>query len=136
MKRNLHIVLLLALSLAFTGCSLNVQSLKVADPAEREALRTRSDSCSIDSLSLSSAVGTAFSVLDMVKPKVLWSDIQTAEDAATAEKLVGEAKEVFLAVRDRHTDGYSPWLTLYSILSVLAIMTVMIVMTVKAIRKR
>lgn len=131
MKRYLLIILAL---LALTGCAGKKHSLKVTDPAERAALRTRDASCPIDSIFSAKAVKTTFNVVGQVKPKALVEDFKAAQDT-TIVKPVERAKTAYASVKELRAGEYSPGLTIYSAAIVLLFVIMMLVKILRALFK-
>ena len=131
MKR---IVIILLAILTLAGCS-DGKSLKVTQPEQRAALRTRDASCPIDSVFTGASLKTTFNIVDRIKPKALVSDFIEAQSLSQEARKFDKAKESYLKVKEEHSSDYSPALTIYMTIMLLALIVIIIVKTARALFK-
>ena len=131
MKRYLLIILAV---LVCAGCS-SKKSLKVEDPAERAAMRTRHDTCTVGSAFSPKGLAIAFDVARQVKPKAFKKDMKEARAASAEEKPLAKIKDAFSTVQKEHSEEYNPGLTLYSMATILVFVILMIFKIIRAIFK-
>ena len=132
MKRYLVVFLTLLL---LVGCG-GKKSLKVEDPAQRAALRTRDTECPIDSLFTSRGVKTAFNVFSQVKPKAFIRDFKEARSKVDPSlKFLEKIKTAYGAVKEEHSKEYSPGLTIYSTIIFLVFIILTLFKVIRAIFK-
>ena len=132
MKRILYILIALA-----ALCSCGGKSLKVTDPAERQALRTRDAAeCPADSLFTAKTVEITLGITDRIKPKALLSDFRQSMAESEQEKPVEKVKEAYASVKSAHSAEYGPGLTLYCAVMLVALVVVIIVKIFKALFKK
>lgn len=129
-----YIIILIA-AVLFAGCGGKKQSLKVEDPAERAALRTRDASCPIDSIFTSDGAATAFQVFSKVRPKAFLKDFREAESALTDVKPSDRFKEAYASVKKDHAEEYNPGLTIYCTVIVLFFVVLVLFKVIRAIFK-
>ena len=98
------IILLLAI-LAMVGCG-SKKSLKVTAPAERAAMRTRVDSCSVPEAFGAKGCKIAFNVISQVKPKALVSDYKEALSLSTETGTMEKVKGAFATVKETKSGIY------------------------------
>lgn len=106
------IIILLLAVLAVVGCG-SKKSLKVTDPAERAAMRTRVDSCTVKEAFGAKGRKIAFNVASQVKPKTLKADYKEALSLSTETKSLAKARGAFATVKETKADQYNPGLTIY-----------------------
>ena len=128
MKRILALFLAV---LTIAGCG----RLKVDDPAERAALRTRDASCPIESVFSAQGLKTTLSIAGRIKPGRLLDDYKQARTVCEQTKPLAKAKEAFAKVKEEKAGEYSPGLTLYSTIMFLAFIVIVLAKTGLAIFK-
>ena len=131
MKR-ITVILLAILTLA--GCS-GGKSLKVTQPEERAALRTRDASCPIDSVFTSASLETTFNIAGRIKPKALISDFKEAQSLSQETKETAKIKESYRKVKEEHSSDYSPALTIYMTIMLLVLIVIIVAKTARALFK-
>ncbi|MCF0165618.1 MAG: hypothetical protein HUJ89_00325 [Bacteroidales bacterium] len=131
MKRFLLVLLAVTL---LAGCG-GKKSLKVEDPVQRAALRTRDTECPVDSLFTAKGVKTAFSVFSQVKPKAFIRDFKEAQSDTTALKPLEKIRASYAAVKEEHSTEYSPGLTIYSTIIFLVFIFLTLFKVIRAIFK-
>lgn len=131
MKRFLLILLTI---LAVTACG-GKKSLKVTDPEERHAMRTRDLDCPIDSVFTAKAIKTTFDLTGSIKPKAFISDFKETLAASEEEKALEKAKSAYNSVKTDHAADYNTGLTIYTVAIVLVFAVMMLVKIFRAIFK-
>lgn len=132
MKR--YLLILLAV-LVCAGCGGKKKSLKVEDPVQRAALRTRDASCPIDSMFTSNALGKTFDIVGQVKPKALFTDFKEAMSDTSSVKPLEKVKNSWSSVKAEHSEEYSSGLTVYSTVIVLLFVFLLLFKVIRAIFK-
>lgn len=122
MKRT--IILLLAV-LALVGCG-GRKSLKVTDPAERIAMRTRDASCPIDSVFTAKGRKITFDIVGQVKPKALVADYKEALNLSTETRTMARAKGAYASVKETKAEEYNPGLTIYCTIMIIAFVLIVL----------
>ena len=122
MKR---IIILLLAVLAVVGCG-SKQSLRVTDPAERAAMRTRVDSCTVKEAFGAKGRRIAFDVSSKVKPKALAADFKEAMGQSTETKILAKAKGAFASVKEAKAEEYNPGLTVYCTIMIIAFVLIVL----------
>ena len=102
------------------------KSLKVTDPAERAAMRTRVDSCSVREAFGAKGCRIAFNVVSQVKPKVLVSDYKEALSLSTQTGTMEKVKEAFATVKETKSEIYNPGLTVYCTVMLVAFVPIVL----------
>lgn len=138
MKRYVIILLVFVTSLACTSChvTINADKLKVADPAERIALRNRSDQCRQGTPLFQAAKSSCHDLVRSIRPAALFTDFRLAADSVQSDKLFARVKDFYSYLKDSHADGYSPWATLYFLVSMLAIVAVLLTQIIRLMLNR
>lgn len=113
--RRLAYILMMVLLLA--GCGKKV---KVTDPAQRAALRTRNTEIPVDSVLTASGRKAILDVFSRMDSKQLKEDWSQARESATAEKASDKFKEACQYIKEHHSPSYSPALTIYFRLMLIA----------------
>lgn len=106
------VILILLALLALTGCGKK-GSLKVTDPAERAAMRTRDTSCPYDSVLTAKGLKITFNVISQIKPKKLAADYKEAKLASAETKPIAQMKDAYATVKKDQAEVYNPGLTIY-----------------------
>ena len=119
------IIILLLTVLAMVGCG-SKKSLKVTDPAERAAMRTRVDSCSVREAFGAKGCRIAFNVVSQVKPKALVSDYKEALSLSTQTGTMEKVKEAFATVKETKSEIYNPGLTVYCTVMLVAFVLIVL----------
>lgn len=119
------IIILLLAVLAMVGCG-SKKSLKVTDPAERAAMRTRVDSCSVREAFGAKGCRIAFNVVSQVKPKALVSDYKEALSLSTQTGTMEKVKEAFATVKETKSEIYNPGLTVYCTVMLVAFVLIVL----------
>lgn len=101
MKRYVIILLVFVTSLACTSChvTINADKLKVADPAERIALRNRSDQCRQGTPLFQAAKSSCHDLVRSIRPAALFTDFRLAADSVQSDKLFARVKDFFSYLR-------------------------------------
>lgn len=131
MKRLIAILLAI---LALAGCGKKT-SLKIEDPAQRAALRTRDASIPVDKVLSAEGLKTTFNILGEIKPKALVSDFKAANAASEETKALAKAKDAYATVQKDHAEDYNPGLTIYSTVMFLMFIVIVTIKTIRAIFK-
>ena len=129
-----RITAILLTILALAGCSTG-KSLKVTDPVQRDALRTRNATCPIDSVFTGASLKTTFNIVSRIKPGALISDFKEAQSLSQETKEVDKVRESYRKVKEVHSADYSPALTIYMTIMLLALIVIIIVKTARALFK-
>ena len=119
------IIILLLTVLAMVGCG-SKKSLKVTDPAERAAMRTRVDSCSVREAFGAKGCRIAFNVVSQVKPKALKADYKEALSLSTETKTLARARGAFATVKETKSEIYNPGLTVYCTVMLVAFVLIVL----------
>ena len=119
------IVILLLTVLAVVGCG-SKKSLKVTDPAERAAMRTRVDSCSVREAFGAKGCKIAFNVVSQVKPKAFVADYKEALSLSTETKSMEKVKGAFATVKETKSGIYNPGLTIYCTVMLIAFVLIVL----------
>ena len=119
------IVILLLTVLAVVGCG-SKKSLKVNDPAERAAMRTRVDSCSVREAFGAKGCKIAFNVVSQVKPKAFVADYKEALSLSTETKSMEKVKGAFATVKETKSGIYNPGLTIYCTVMLIAFVLIVL----------
>ena len=119
-------VLFLLLSvLLLAGCGSR-QSMKITDPAERAAMRTRDESCSAKEAFSLKGLKLALNVVSQVKPKTLVADYKEALSLSTETKSLARTRGAFESVKQAKSSEYNPGLTLYCSLMLVAFVLIVL----------
>lgn len=127
------VVLLLAV-LALASCGKK-ESIKVTDPDEIQALRTRDASCPVDSVLSPEGAKIIFNVVGRVKPKAFVSDFFNAKKVSEKDKSMEKIKEAYSVVKETKAQEYSPGLTIYASVMIVLFVIFMLLRLFRAIFK-
>ena len=119
------IFFLLLAVLTFAGCG-NRQSLKVTDPAEKAAMRTRDASCPVNEVFSAKGLKIAFNVVNQVKPKALVSDFKEAYGISEETKTLARVKGAYASVKETRAGEYNPGLTIYCTVMIIAFVLIVL----------
>lgn len=119
------IIILLLLVLAVIGCG-SKKSLQVSDPAKREAMRTRVDSCSFREAFGAKGCKITFNVVSQIKPKDLLADYKEALSLSTETKSMEKVKGAFDTVKESKSEIYNPGLTIYCTVMLIAFVLIVL----------
>ena len=119
------IILLLITITTIVGCGSR-KSLNVTDPAEREAMRTRVDSCTVKEAFGAKGLKIAFNITDQVKPKSLVTDYKEALSLSTETKPMAKARGALSTVKETKSEIYNPGLTIYCTVMLIAFVLIVL----------
>lgn len=131
MKRLVAIILAV---LTLAGCGSRT-SIKVNDPSERAALRTRDASCPAGDVLSAKGLKTTLDVFGEIKPKAFLKDYRQAASVSEETKAAAKVRGAFETVKEEHSGEYNPSLTLYSTIMFLAFFVIVVIKTIRAIFK-
>lgn len=119
------IIILLLAVLAVAGCGAK-KSIKVTDPAERAAMRTRDASCPVGEAFSPKGLKIALNVAGQIKPKALVADYREAVGESTETKALAKVKGAYNSVKETRAGEYNPGLTIYCTLMFIAFVLIVL----------